>query len=132
MKYHEMKVGVLDLRLRIRMRDHAELDKISGGNFFATLTDEQTFAANALKVLGDVMWIGMRAFESHNGKFSRAQVDDMIDGMIDEGYDIEHAVEDVMQIAAVSGFFPRDVAEAIRSGRMIEDAKEAQAASQSN
>ena len=125
MRYHEMKIGVLDLKLRIRMRDHAELDKISGGDFFATLTDEKTFANKAFKVLGDCMWIGSRWAEHDNGKFSRAQMDDMIDGMIDEGYDVESAVNDVMCIAAVSGFFPRDVAEAILSGQLIEDAQAA-------
>ena len=127
MKFHEMRFGVMELKLRIRMRDHAELDKLSGGDFFAALTDEKTFASKAFKMLGDTMFIGMRAFEKENGKFSRAQVDDMIDGMIDEGYDIDQAINDVMCIAAVSGFFPKEVAEAILSGEMIEDAKAAEA-----
>lgn len=128
MKFHEMKFGVMELKLRIRMRDHAELDKLSGGDFFATLTDEKTFASKAFKVLGDAMFVGMRAFEKENGKFSRAQVDDMIDEMIDEGYDVEKAINDVMCIAAVSGFFPNEVAEAILRGDMIEDAKAAEMA----
>jgi hypothetical protein len=127
MKYHEMKFGVMELKLRIRMRDHAELDKLSGGDFFATLTDEKIFVSKAFKVLGDCMFVGMRSFEKENGKFSRAQVDDMIDGMIDEGYDIDQAVNDVMCIAAVSGFFPKEVAEAILSGKIIEEAKAAEA-----
>lgn len=130
MKYYEMQVGVLDLKLRIRMRDHAELDKLSGGDFFATLTDEATFASKAYKVLGDMMWVGMRAFEQDNGKFSRSQVDDMLDGMIDGGYDVENAVEDVMKIAAVSGFFPKDVAEAILTGKVLEEAKAEETTSQ--
>ena len=123
MNYHEITVDGKTIKLRIRMRDHAELDKACGGAFLSALTNEETIASKAWELLGNVLHVAVRAYENENGKYTRAQIDDLMDKMVDEGATMEEAAECIMKTAAVSGFFPKPVAEAILSGRMQENSE---------
>ena len=121
MNYHEIKVGEKTLKLRVRMRDHAELDKSCGGAFLAALTDEDTMGGKPWELLGSLLHVALRPFEAEHGKYTRAQVDDLMDEMVDEGWTIEDAAGCLMKTAAVSGFFPREAAAAILTDKITEN-----------
>lgn len=110
MGYHEITVGGKNYKLRVRMRDHAELDKVFGGGFLDALVDEKRLGGNAWEMLGDLMHIALRPYEVEHGKFTRDQVDELLDACISDGWALDDAVNCIMKIAAVSGFFPKKVA----------------------
>lgn len=115
--YFEIHVGEKVLKLRIRMRDHAELDKLCGGAYLKTISDEETMGERVWEILGHSLYIGLKAYEE-NGAWTRAQVDDLMDQLVDEGWMIDNALSAIMHIAAVSGFFPKSAAEAISRGAL--------------
>lgn len=117
LNYHELTVNGKVYKLRVRMRDHAELDKAFGGSFLGAISDEEKMGVNAWSMLGDLLNIALRWNEAENGKFTRAQVDDLLDNMIDDGCAMDDAVDCILKTAAVSGFFPRKVAEDIMQAK---------------
>lgn len=119
MQYHEIKVGEKTLKLRIRMRDHAELDKACGG-FLACLTDEKIMGERTWGLLGNMLHVALRPYEAEHGKHTREMVDNLMDEMVDDGWTVEEAAECIMRTAAVSGFFPKAAAEAIMRGKQGE------------
>lgn len=126
MGYYEITVGGKQYKLRVRMRDHAELNKAFGGSFLQALTDEKSMSMEAWQKLGDLLHVALRAYEIDNGKFTRDQVNDLIDACINEGWAMDDAIDCIMKIAAVSGFFPKRVAEDIMRSNLrdMEDPEE--------
>lgn len=107
LNYTEVKLGEKLLRIRIRMRDHAELDKLCDGDFFKALYDEEQGVLDIWRMLKNMLYVGSRAFAEQNGELSMEDIGDLLDAAVDSGWDVSQAAQCMFDICKDCGFFPR-------------------------
>lgn len=109
MRYYNLPVGEKTLRVRVRMRDHEELDQLCGGSFMEAFAQ----TGDMWRVLKAMLAAGCHAADD----YKPAQVDDIIDELIDEGKSAEDAGAIILEIGTVSGFFTEQTLRNYRAQR---------------
>jgi hypothetical protein len=105
MKHHQFEFEGKIYKLRIRAKDHADLNIRLGDTFLSMFSDEKK-ALDIFKTLPALLNVAMKPFENENGKHSMDDIYALVDRMVDAGWSTEQFVELEMAIAEASGFFP--------------------------
>ena len=113
MNFHLLRFEEQDLKLRIRTKDGAELEKLLGGPILGLLSNEQ----RVLSIMQDVpamLFIALKPFAQEHGNYSYDDACELVDRMVDAGWSLEQFVELVIQIFEVSGLIPKGAVSAMK------------------
>lgn len=112
--YFELKAGGRELKLVIKSRDHATLDKALQGKNIVECLSESRYSGDPMKLFVKMVPAASRFYEKENGgRITEDDAMDLYDAMIDEGKRQGDIMEVVMGIGEVSGFFPAGTTEAM-------------------
>lgn len=103
--YYELDVGGHTLKLAIRARDHADLQKALGGKTLLEAVFDSKTMGDPLDVFAKVLRIASRKHEDENGKIDSDAAYDIYDQLIDDGKNVNDVVNILIGIGEMAGFF---------------------------
>ena len=121
MNFQPLTINGKTIKLRITSRDHKELEMLLGCSIM-TLMQAQDKMLDPIEPLCKMIYVANKYYakQGEQPELTLDQVYDLYDAMIDEGFDVEKAIELLMQIGEVSGFFPKGTVEKMEAERQAE------------
>lgn len=98
-----------EYKLRLGIKDTIALEKKIGTNPINKLIEMQNGQLPSMEFIKDVLQASLQKF---NKGMTEAKTEDLMDTMVDEGYDSEGFLNLMMEIMEVSGFFKKETLEA--------------------
>lgn len=115
--YHEFQVGNKSVRLRIKARQAAQLEKVLGGSplsIFIKLSEHADDTAKLLDNMPSVETYAIilnAALQAYEHGYDMNKTYDLIDEFIEEGHSVMELMNVVSEVLRVSGYMPQEEAE---------------------
>ena len=115
--YYEFQVGNKSVRLRIKARQAAGLEKVLGGSplsIFIKLSEHADDTAKLLDNMPSVETYAIilnAALQAYEHGYDMNKTYDLIDEFIEEGHSVMELMNVVSEVLRVSGYMPQEVEE---------------------